>query len=151
MALPPWLTLNRSLWNGNPRQDEATPTILTSRTDSKMTTATGPWLRTLIVLHIAILGAPSGAGLQGHFGTGAVLKVETIRAFQDDVAKTEAKNDQDRTGPNFLWIDEFAKQEKAEDYAKLQRGDVLMRHIVGPNGHSDFSGGLIHDCRFALP
>ncbi len=88
---------------------------------------------------------PSRANTLPSFDPGIDLQSGIKQAFDAYVARTQAINDKDMQGADFLWIDAAEKTSRAEAYAKLKRGDVLMRHISDSKGISDPPGAMVHD------
>ncbi len=70
---------------------------------------------------------------------------ETIRTFDSYVSKTDVKNAKSLGGGNFLWIDDLDPSAKEAAYARLKRGEVVMRRIIPSGEFADILGGMIHD------
>jgi hypothetical protein len=94
---------------------------------------------------LALLSISSSANALPGIGYGLDLQNNTKRAFDAYIVRTQALNDKDLQGANFLWIDTTPKSSQAEAYAKLKRGDVLMRHITDSSGIAEPPGGMVHD------
>jgi hypothetical protein len=63
------------------------------------------------------------------------------------VANTESQDSATlRNGP-FLWVDSLPAPERADDFAKLRAGEVVMRRLSEPSSgaYVDVPGGMIHD------
>jgi hypothetical protein len=108
------------------------------------TRATG-WSSSSLSCALALLAFFTMSDLLPGFSTLVDLRNETRRAFDAYVASSDARNNKDFTGPNFLWIDSTGNADAADAYAKLKGGEILMRQISGARGNLDVPAGLIHD------
>jgi len=70
------------------------------------------------------------------------LRMGTVRAFDEYLAKTEARNARTKDG-HFLWPDDFDETQREEAYGKLKSGEVEIRRVAAVS--ADVPGGLIHD------
>ena len=70
---------------------------------------------------------------------------DTIRVFENYVARTDAKNANTLRSDNFLWTDDLAQPAKESTYAKLKRGEVVMQRVAPTGVYADIPGGMIHD------
>lgn len=78
----------------------------------------------------------------------ARLTRESNDAFDRYVRTTEARGDGDlAAGKNFLWIDALPQTEKEQDYARLQRGEIVVQNNkrCAASRCEPVPGGLIHD------
>jgi hypothetical protein len=75
------------------------------------------------------------------------LKQATINVFTDYVARTESDNVRTLKDGPFLWPDGLPGDERSAAFAKLRRGEVLMRRLSVKNGKANLTvpGGMIHD------
>lgn len=76
------------------------------------------------------------------------LKKETAAAFDRYIRPKEARDERQISGRQaFLWIDALPEPAAKEAYAKLKRGQVLIRRNqdCGAPDCSAIPGGLIHD------
>ncbi len=94
------------------------------------------------------------AALIAAIGIGALptraeqLKNETAAAFDQYIRLKETRDERQISGRQaFLWIDGLPEPIAREDYAKLKRGQVLIRRNqdCGTPDCSAIQGGLIHD------
>jgi hypothetical protein len=75
------------------------------------------------------------------------LKTGTLRAFERYVQLTEARNEAElKRGVNLLWIDGLPAERRAEAYAALKRGEVMVQKLQTlENGQAvSCPGGMIH-------
>jgi hypothetical protein len=87
-----------------------------------------------------------GAGLQTC--EAAQLKTETAEAFDKYIHQKEAQNESElKGGKDFLWIDTLPEVERAQLYAKLRLGQVLLRNNLEGKGVPALvvPKGMIHD------
>jgi hypothetical protein len=76
-----------------------------------------------------------------------VLKPGTLRAFERYVQLTEARNEAElKRGVDLLWVDGLAAERRAEAYAALKRGEVMVQKLQTlENGQAiPCPGGMIH-------
>jgi len=75
------------------------------------------------------------------------LQATTLRAFLSYVAKTEERSGKSLANGNFLWVDDLDSKKCAEVYARLQRGEVVLRRLAPKEGAEriEIPGGMIHD------
>jgi putative flippase GtrA len=77
----------------------------------------------------------------------AELRPETLDAFNRYVRVTESRMDGELQGKvAFLWVDRLPEAERLEAYARLKRGDTVVRRLVTRDAgrEIDSPGGLIH-------
>jgi hypothetical protein len=77
----------------------------------------------------------------------ASLRPPTIEAFKRYVLLTDARNAEElRQGTQFLWVDALPEARRAEAYAAMKRGEVVIDKIeTRENGNAvPCPGGLIH-------
>ena len=75
------------------------------------------------------------------------LKAETQGAFERYLRLVEARNESElKTGTAVLWVDALAKEQRAEAYEALKRGEVKMKRLeILENGKPiACPGGMIH-------
>ena len=75
------------------------------------------------------------------------LKTGTLRAFERYVQLTEARNEAElKRGVNLLWVDGLPAEGRAEAYAALKRGEVMVQKLQTlENGRAvSCPGGMIH-------
>ena len=104
----------------------------------------GRWLWGWVITFMAVpLGASHALG--GY--PAPSLQPATIRAFENYVARTEARSGKSLGQADFFWIDELTKQKKEEAYERLKSGKVELRHVSREEagGSSTIPGGMIHD------
>lgn len=73
------------------------------------------------------------------------LRSETTRAFDAYITRTDSSNAASLTSGNFLWVDDLEKSARDAAFARLKRGEVLMRRITPTGEFAEISGGMIHD------
>jgi hypothetical protein len=74
----------------------------------------------------ALAGPPAA-----HAAAEPELKTPTVRAFEQYVRLTDARNETELTrGTNLLWIDALPAQQRAEATAAIKRGEVQMQKLV---------------------
>jgi hypothetical protein len=75
------------------------------------------------------------------------LKPGTLQAFERYVQLTEARNETElRRGVNLLWVDGLPSERRAEAYAALKRGEIIVQKLQTlENGQAiPCPGGMIH-------
>ena len=75
------------------------------------------------------------------------LRETTLLSFRNYVAGVEKRNNDSLRNSRFLWIDELPERARNEAYAKLKRGDVVLRRLTSNTGGktNEIPGGMIHD------
>jgi hypothetical protein len=69
----------------------------------------------------------------------------TIRSFDAYVSKTDASSGKSLSAGNFLWIDDLEPAARDAAFAKLKRGEVVLRRIVPTGPDSQIPGDTVHD------
>jgi hypothetical protein len=78
----------------------------------------------------------------------AQLTAQTLRAFDQYINAKEARGDRDLAAKkNFLYIDALSPDQKAQAYARLTGGQILVQRDeeCATTGCTSMPGGLIHD------
>jgi hypothetical protein len=95
-------------------------------------------LRWALVICLVIAPPPAGA---------TELRPEAAHGFDEYVRLTELRmQDELAPGGAFLWIDSLPEPRRSENYARLQRGEVISARLqtAGSSHHSSTPGALIH-------
>src|SRR5260370_40264957 len=77
----------------------------------------------------------------------ASLSYPTKEAFERYVALTDARNTEElRQGSPFLWVDALPEARRAETYAAMKRGELMIERVETRNNGTIIEGpeGLIH-------
>ena len=91
----------------------------------------------LIPVHFTLAGEPPRPK----------LNIQTQEAFERYIKLVEARSEADlNRGTALLWVDGLAEQQRAEAYAALKRGEVMLKklEILDNDKPIPCPGGLIH-------
>jgi hypothetical protein len=96
---------------------------------------------------MALTGVPFRTSCMAEASAWGTLHGQTVRAFENYVAMTEARNAESLRQGNFLSVDDLPVKARAELYAKLKQGEIeLWRARAGEGRHgSGIPEGMIHD------